>query len=101
MRPAIGGSNSNADEAASQGTEVYVAVWQKLTRDQRARLLPRHENRKSVAKTADEDAARAKEDAEEGDRADPFGVGKALETGISLVGGTAVDHDEQTDAAAD
>lgn len=90
----------DADEAASHGTESYVSFWQKLTREQRAILLPRHEDRKSIAKTADDEAARAKEDAEDGDRADPFGAGKALETGISLVGGTDV-GDEQTDAAAD
>jgi hypothetical protein len=101
LAPGERGLELDADEAASQGTEIYVAFWQKLTRDQRARLLPRHENRKSVAKTADDDATRAREEAEEGDRANPFGAGKALETGISLVGGTAVDHDEQTDAAAD
>ncbi len=100
IAPGERGLELDADEAASQGMETYAAFWKKLTKDQQTRLLPRHENRKSVAKTADEDAARAKEEAEEGDRSDPFGATKALETGIALVGGTDIEHDE-TDAAAD
>lgn len=89
----------DAAEAASNGTKAYQAFWVALTKEQRARLLPRHDNLKSTAKTADDDAERARQEAEGGDRDDPFGAGKAIETGISLVGGTDV-GDEQADAAA-
>jgi hypothetical protein len=89
----------DAKEAAEQGVVVYQKFFLGLTKEQRAQLLPRHENLKSVAKTADEDAARAREEAEGDDRADPFGTSNALETGISLVGGTDTQSGEQDDAA--
>lgn len=92
------GLELDADEAASQGIGPYVAFWKKLTREQQTRLLPRHENRKSIAKTADEDAVRAREEAEDGGRSDPFGTGPALETGIALVGGK--DTEDDANAAA-
>jgi hypothetical protein len=83
------GLELDAGEAAGQGTLAYQKFWTGLTKEQRARLLPRHENLKSIAKTADEEAARAAEDAEAEDRDDPFGTKPALESGIALVGVTA------------
>jgi hypothetical protein len=91
------GLELDAGEAAALGTDSYVAFWKALTNEQRTRLLPGHDNRKSIAKAADEEIERAKQEAEGEDRADPFGAGKALETGIALVGGTDVGS---TDAAS-
>lgn len=91
------GLEIDAAEAATQGMTIYAAFWKALTNDQRTRLLPRHENLKSVAKTADDDAERLRQEAEGDDRADPFGAGKALEDGIKLVGG---DPPAETDEAA-
>lgn len=90
----------DATEAANNGVAAYQSFWKALTNDQRARLLPKHDNLKSIAKTADDEAKLAAEEAGGGDRGDPFGANKALETGIALVGGTDV-ADGQTDAAAD
>lgn len=99
IAPGDRGLEIDATEAAGNGVAAYQTFWKALTNEQRARLLPKHENLKSVAKTADEEAARAAETAEEGDRADPFGSGKALETGISLVGGTEVENAAENEAA--
>ncbi len=92
------GLEMDADEAANQGVAAYQVFWKNLTNEQRTRLLPKHDNRKSIAKAADDDAERAKQSAEEGDRDDPFGTGKALETGIALVGGTDIENDPATAA---
>jgi hypothetical protein len=91
----------NATDAANLGMVAYQNFWKALTKDQQTRLLPRHENLKSIAKSADEDAARAAEEAEDGGRADPFGTGPALASGVALVGGTDVDTGGEADAAAD
>lgn len=93
------GIEIDATEAAERGLLAYQAFWKALTSEQRTRLLPSHENRKSIAKTADEETEQARLSAEGGDRADPFAEGKALGDGIALVGGTDVDAEHATDAA--
>lgn len=46
-----------AEEAADGGTDVLKALWERLTNAQKKALAPQMENLKSIAKTADTDAA--------------------------------------------
>lgn len=80
-----------AHEAAAAGVLSYQSFWKGLTKIQREALLPQHENLKSVAQSADDEAARiASEKAEadtETDLDTPFG-GPALVGGVQHVTST-------------
>lgn len=75
-----------AREFAENGVKAYRAFFDALTNDQRASLLPQHDNLKSIAAAADAEreriAAEQKEAATEPDLADPFGSGPAIPGGI-------------------
>lgn len=91
-----------AREAADLGVDAYKAFFAKLNKPQREAVLPQHENLKSVAVAVDKERARIAEveTAEAGDDlADPFGSGKALASGVTLVGGIDVENDPQNAAA--
>lgn len=75
-----------AKERAGEGMEAYSAFWKALTKDQRERLLPKHDNLKSIAKAADDESEARRLAAEGEDRADPFGDQPALDGGIQHVG---------------
>lgn len=60
----------NAFEAASNGTDAYRTYFSALTKAEQKRLLPDHENYKSIASEADQTAADAAED--DADDADDF-----------------------------
>ena len=85
-----------AKEHAEKGMLAYQNFWKGLTKEQQAGLLPQHENLKSVAKAADEEAERAKleaaAEAGRNDLDDPFGEN----TGPALPGGI---HNPATEAA--
>lgn len=59
-----------AAETAAQGIEAYGAFWGKLSREERAILLPDHDNLKSVAKASDDERARQAADREYEDQAE-------------------------------
>lgn len=75
-----------AKEIAETGVEAYRQFFTALTADQRASLLPQHDNLKSIAAAADAERERIameqKEAATEPDLADPFGSGPAIPGGI-------------------
>jgi hypothetical protein len=79
-----------AHEAAGAGVKSYQEFWKALTKIQREMLLPQHENLKSIAQSADDEAARIAADKEEAatevDLDKPFG-GAALPGGVQHVGG--------------
>lgn len=91
----IGGQDANSAEArslalkakeeAENGLASYQAFFVALSKDQKALLLPQHDNLKSMAAAADAERKRledeAKEQATEGDLKDPF-AGPALPGGI-------------------
>ncbi len=73
-----------AREAADKGVEAYKAFFAALGKEQRASLLPQHENLKSVAAAADAEAARIKAEGEEGPALDkPFADKPALANGVT------------------
>lgn len=83
--PAQRAARLAARSAAEQGMAAYTAFWGSLTKEQKAGLLPEHDDLKSVAKAADDEAARIKageeENAADGND-DPFGTGKAMPGGV-------------------
>lgn len=78
--------NLDAKAAATEGMVAYQAFWKSLTKDQQAGLLPQHENLKSIAKSADDDRARAVAEehasSSEPDLDAPF-AGAALPNGVT------------------
>jgi len=74
-----------AKETAEDGLAAYQAFFVALSKEQKAMLLPQHDNLKSMAAAADAERKRledeAKEQATEGDLKDPF-AGPALPNGI-------------------
>ena len=79
-----------ARDEAEKGMAAYQAFWKALTKQQQAHLLPHHADLKSVAQSADEEAARIKAVGEDeqkaGDLDDPFGAGAAVPGGVQHVG---------------
>ena len=79
-----------AREEAEKGVAAYQAFFTALTKDKRALLLTQHDTLKSIAKAADDEAARrAAEEADARGREDlddPFGTGPALGNGVQHVG---------------
>lgn len=80
---------AQATAKAQMGYTEYEGFFKSLTNPQRALLKPHHENLKSIAKSADDEAARIaaeKTEAEtEADLDAPF-AGPALANGVSRVG---------------
>lgn len=74
----------SAHDMASAGMAEYQKFWGELTADQRRRLLPQHDNFKSIAAAADADRERAEAEAKErgteADLDDPFKAGKPVVT---------------------
>lgn len=93
-----------AKDAAEDGISAYRAFFDALSKDQKAMLLPQHDNLKSMAAAADAERKRIedeqKEQATEGDLADPF-AGPALAGGIQRPPATGGDDGWQaTEGAA-
>lgn len=90
-----------AREVAETGVTAYRAFFDALTKDQKAALLPHHDNLKSIAAAADAERKRIedeqKEQATEADLADPF-AGPALASGIQRP--PATDGWQDTEGAA-
>jgi hypothetical protein len=82
----------DARDKANEGMAAYQAFFKGLTKAQREALLPQHENLKSIAKSADDEAARlaAEKDeaATETDLDAPF-AGPDLANGVAPVGSVA------------
>lgn len=79
-----------ARETAEKGVLAYQEFWKGLNKARQAFLLPQHGNLKSIAQSADDEAARVAAEKEaaitESDLDDPFGK-PALADGIQHVGG--------------
>lgn len=80
-----------AREIAADGMAAYQDFWKRLTKEQRAHLLPQHDNLKSIASAADREKANAAADerAAASNLDDPFGQSgsPALPGGVQHVGG--------------
>ena len=90
-----------AKEVAETGVTAYRAFFDALTKEQKAALLPHHDNLKSIAAAADAERKRIedeqKEQATEEDLKDPF-AGPALASGIQRP--PATDGWQATEGAA-
>jgi len=90
-----------AKETAEDGIAAYRAFFDALSKDQKAMLLPQHDNLKSMAAAADAERKRIedeqKEQATEEDLKDPF-AGPALASGIQRP--PATDGWQATEGAA-
>lgn len=82
----------DAKQIAEQGMTAYQKFWAALTKEQKAHLLPQHNNLKSIAKAADDDRERAaleqRDEETAGDLDTPFG--QAMPGGIVAPNGSGV-----------